>query len=406
MSRRWFKPLGILFLAGTLFTCIEPFNPGLNDYKSLLVVDALLTDENTSNYVRLSRTKETLKELPEKVTGATVLISDDAGKSTLLQETSEGLYKTDSLTFRGLPGKSYTLHIKTADGKEYESEPCTLYEGREIDSLYFGKDRETLEDGEVLGGVRVYIDSKEPTDSRYFRWTYEEWWKFKIPVPKSFEYVNQNNIYEIPLANVTCWKNKRSDEILIQSSGTGVNGPFVKKPVLFIPAEKSDRLLVQYCIEVRQYSISKSEYEFWDHMMQINDAGGDIFDKQPFQIISNIHSISNSEERVVGYFQVSAVRRAKQYLTRKEVDMLDLELYSYDCDLLILGPGDPETLVIEPPITFNKINEYFTSLLNYIFVMPSYNDIGALEKLIFVRNICANCSLTGSLDKPDFWIDL
>lgn len=405
MKGKYYKPLWILIISGTLFTCVEPYNPELKDYQSLLVIDALLTDEDVSNYVRLTRTIESLNDPPEKVSGATVKLKDNEGNIAVFEETSDGLYKSDSLTFRGVPGRSYTLHITAGDGTEYESEPCTMYEVPDIDSLYFGKDWVTLDNGEVQEGVRVYIDSKEPADNDYFRWTYKEWWEFNIPVPKDYEYVDQNNIYKIPLANITCWKNNISEEILIQPAETDVEGSFVKKPVFFIPSRESDRLLVQYCVEITQYSISASEFEFWDHMIQINDAGGDIFDKQPFPIVSNIHCISKPEEKVLGYFQVSSVSKAREYLTRREVDLLDVDLYSYDCDILMVAPGDPETLMIPEPITFDKVNEYFVQL-NYTFVQPSYNERGQLIKLIFVKNVCADCTLTGNPEKPDFWVDL
>ncbi|MCU0377461.1 MAG: DUF4249 domain-containing protein [Bacteroidales bacterium] len=405
MKGKYYKPLWILIISGTLFTCVEPYNPELKDYQSLLVVDALLTDEDASNYVRLTRTIESINAPPEKFSGATVKLKDNEGNIAVFEETSDGLYKSDSLTFRGVPGRSYTLFITAGDGTEYESEPCTMYEVPEIDSLYFGKDWVTLDNGEVQEGVRVYIDSKEPAGNDYFRWSYKEWWKFNIPVPKDYEYVNQNNIYKIPLTNITCWNNNISEEILIQPAETYVGGSFVKKPVFFIPSRESNRLLVQYCVEITQYSLSASEFEFWDHMIQINDAGGDIFDKQPFPIVSNIHCISKPEEKVLGYFQVSSVRKAREYLTRKEVDLLDVELYSYDCDILMVGPGDPETLMIPEPITFDKVYEYFVQL-NYTFVQPSYNERGQLIKLIFVRNVCADCTLTGNPEKPDFWVDL
>ena len=39
-----------------------------------------------------------------------------------------------------------------------------------------------MDNGEVQQGIRVYIDLKDPTEHKYFRWAYEEWWKFNIPL--------------------------------------------------------------------------------------------------------------------------------------------------------------------------------------------------------------------------------
>ena len=116
MRKNWWRPLILLFIVSFLFKCIDPFSPQIGEFQSLIVVDALLTDENVSNYVYLSRTIEKVNDEPAVVSGALVIIKDNFGNSTTLSETSEGKYKTDSLVFRGEIGRSYTLYIKTADG--------------------------------------------------------------------------------------------------------------------------------------------------------------------------------------------------------------------------------------------------------------------------------------------------
>ena len=310
MKKIWWKPLILLFIIGTLFTCIEPFSPRLDQYQSILVVDALLTDENGSNYIRLSRTIKTAGEKPEMVSGALVMIKDDQGSSTTLSETSDGTYKTDSITFRGEVGRSYKLYIKTDEGEEYESESSLMYPVQDIDSVYFSKDQEIV-DNETLEGIRIYMDSKGESDCQYYRWTYEEWWKFRVPYPKLYDYVSEDTIIPLSTVNETCWSNNKSDEINIKSIGPGISNKFEKKPVLFIATDKSDRLLIQYNLKVRQLSISKKEYEFWDMMSQINESGGDIFDKQPFEISGNIHNINKPDEQVLGYFQVSGAKSKK-----------------------------------------------------------------------------------------------
>lgn len=405
MKVKWIRSFSILFITGILSTCIEPFDRGITGFQSLLVVDALLTNRASYNCIKLTRTKETSEEPPEKVKGAVILIRDDTGNETAMNEVFDGVYKPENPTYSGLPGREYTLYIRTPDGSEYLSDPVIMPEERQVDTLYFGKDSEWLPDGTIQEGVRVYIDSKDHPGNPYYRWTYEEWWEFNAPTPKLFEYRDRNHITEIPIANITCWKNNISKEIQIESSETGSGTPIIKKPVLFIPSEESDRLLVQYCIEVSQFSISRSEYEYWDQLKQISEAGGDIFDKQPFNINGNIHSLSRSGEQVLGYFQVSSVSTRKEYLTRKEIDKMNLPRYFYECEMAVVGPGDPETDIIGSPVTFDMIYWYFT-VNGYIFIQPVYNDENKLERLMFVKNSCSDCRLTGSPVKPDFWTDM
>lgn len=406
MKRFSLIPPAAILLIGILQSCIDPFNPRLKDFQSLLVVDALVTDDETSYYVKLNRTIEKIKDEPEKVTGAIVTITDDEGNSTLLTEVIDGSYMTDRNSFRGVAGRNYRLHISTKEGQVYESDPCLLSAVRDVDTVYYERWEQMSDDlEEVLKGVRILTDSKGLPDNRYYRWTYEEWWKFRVPFPKRYDYISQDEITEIENPKIFCWKHRKSDDILIQSTIAGSEGEITRKPVTFIPLNKSDRMTVQYCIQVNQYAISREEYEFWDHMRQINESGGDIFDKQPFQIISNIHNVSDPDEPVVGYFQVAGVKHRKKYITRSEIDTLKIPNYSYGCELIILGPEDPQPIRIPPPVTFDKIYQVYTSL-DYMFIEPQYEFPQTLRRLIFTSKTCGDCSLTGDITKPDFWIDL
>lgn len=401
MKKRFVLFPVILILSLTLIKCIDPFFPKLENFQSLLVVDALLTDDDAPAYVRITRTTETLDEDRPMVTGANVSITDDLGNSTSLIEVSDGNYKSDVLALRGTAGREYTLRIRTADGKEYESNACLLNEARDIDTVYFGQANQTADDGEVQQGIRVYIDSKDPSEHKYYRWAYEEWWKFNIPYPVTYKYVDEGNIYPIPVENVTCYKNRKSDEVLIQFSDQEVNSEFIKKPVCFIASDKSDRLLIQYCIEVSQYAISEKEYEFWRLMKEINESGGDIFDKQPFPIISNIHCVSNPGESVLGYFQVCGVKKKMIYIKGSEITAMGLQPYHYNCDMIVIGPQD----YLGGAMTFDRIYHNFTAL-NYNFIAPQFINGNALDRLMFLDKYCSDCTRSGSPDKPDFWVDL
>ena len=162
MKKRFVLFPVILILSLTLIKCIDPFFPKLENFQSLLVVDALLTDEDAPAYVRITRTTETLDEDMPMVTGAIVSITDDLGNSTSLIEVSEGNYKSDVLELRGTAGREYTLRIRTADGKEYESSACLLNEVRDIDTVYFGQANQTTDDGEVRARHKGFYRFKRP----------------------------------------------------------------------------------------------------------------------------------------------------------------------------------------------------------------------------------------------------
>jgi hypothetical protein len=396
--------LPVLFILIVVLTkCIDPYNPRIDKYQSLMVVEALLTDSETPGYVRLTRTSVTPDEVAATITGARILITDDLGNSTSLSETENGIYQTDNPDFRGVAGREYTLKIHTSDGIYYESDPVVLTGTGAIDTVYFEKDTRITDDGEVQDGIMIYVDSKGLTGNRYYRWTYEEWWKFNIPYPVTHEYVDEDHIYEIPIENVTCYKNRKSDEVLIQLSDTEANMEFIKKPIYFIASEKSDRLLIQYCIEVSQYAITEKEFEFWRLMKEINESGGDIFDKQPFQIISNIYCKSDPGQKVLGYFEVCGKSKKRIYIRGSEIAALGLKPYQYSCDMVMKGPQDYTPSEI--PITFDRIYHNYI-MQNYNFVAPDYVIPNILNRLVFVDKYCSDCTASGSPEKPDFWVDL
>jgi len=399
MKLNWHKLLFILFISGNLITCIDPYSPDLDNFESLLSVDALLTDLNSSNYVFLSSTMKTADEEPEMVSGAMVLITDDTGRSTALTEVSKGIYKTDSLDFRGEAGRSYTLYIKTEDGREYESESCFMHPVQAIDSIYITRGEE-LVDTETREGIRINIDSKGESDCSYYRWKYEEWWEFEVPYPKAYNFIDDFTITEYKPIKRTCWANNKSVDIIIKSSETGISDP-----ILFIDAEKSDRLLIQYHISVMQFSVSRQEYEFWESMQKVNETGGDIFDKQPFQVFGNIHSINNPEEQVLGYFQVSGASVASRYVTQSQLAGLELPRYKYECGKIVQGPVDYINPALGGPLpTLSEIYGWYTNA-GLTFIGALFFP-GPVAQLVFVDPLCADCTLRGSLARPDFWIDL
>jgi len=389
----------IFFVLAFVSSCIDPFTPAIDKYQSMLVVDALVTDRNESYYCRLTRTFEDNQDTLKHVTGATVYVTDDAGGSYEFTELSPGVYRSDSLLFRGYAGRVYSLHVISAEGKEYASDPVTMLDVPEIDSLYFGRDRVTTDDGVLHEGIRIYFDSEKPVEGQYLRWTYEEYWKFMVPFPQRFEYFGQDSIVGLYIPkHQTCWKHSLSDDIIIADSDADAGEAFIKKPLKFIASDLSDRITVRYYIKVRQYSVSAVEYHFWDLLRQINEAGGDLFNRQPFQLISNVYNTETPEDQVLGYFKVSAVKEASLYADLSEIMDMDLPRYDYDCDPLIVETDEDHSL--------DDIYSSYTGLYGYVFVEPEYNDQGtAIIGLIFSSKPCGDCRWTGSPLKPDFWID-
>lgn len=387
----------IFFLLALITSCIDPFTPSVEKSLSRLVVDALITDEDASYYCRLTRSFEENEDTPERVTGATVYVTDDTGGNFMFSEVSSGVYRSDSLSFRGAVGRAYTLHITSPRGEQYESDPVTMLDVPEIDSLYFGKYEVTGDDGLLHQGIQIYFDSEKPVEGKYLRWTYSETWKFQIPYPVSYEYFRQDSVVYVPPENVICWKTNNSDNIIIGDKDADDSDSYKKKPLTFIASDLSDRLTIRYYIKVRQYSISEDEYQFRDLLKQINDAGGDIFNRPPFQIFSNVHNTERPEDQVLGYFQVSAAREASLYVDHDDLKDLELPVYDYGCTTILLEPYLSYTL--------DDLYDLYVNRLGFLLVAPEFNEFGRVIGIFISTEDCADCRATGNLAKPDFWVD-
>ena len=117
--------------------CIVQFIPEINENQSFLVVEGMVTNLNQRYTVKISRS-ETVgsREKPLPVNNSIVSVTDDENNRYLLTEEEPGIYQTDSLTFRGVIGRKYTLHIQSL-GLNYESTPMEMKPVPQIDSVYY-----------------------------------------------------------------------------------------------------------------------------------------------------------------------------------------------------------------------------------------------------------------------------
>jgi len=381
----------------SLSTCIDPFYLELDDYESLLVVEGMITDELAPQTIKLSRTYLNANDPPDLVVHAEVRVLDENGVITDFHELEPGIYLSDPAQFSGRVGGTYTLHIRTEDGLEYVSDSCSMTAVPPIDSLYYEVDSELYDDGKVEeSGLRIYMDMENQDEaSQYMRWDFEEVWKFRVPYPVFFQDLGYMEYKRVHVENDICWRYEYSRQILIHSSVEQSSDLLSRKPIHFIASGLSNRLLKQYSIQVNQYSLSQEEFLFWEKLREITENAGDIFEKQPFPIEGNIRCINNGDEKVLGYFQVSAVKRQRMYITKSQVEELDIPVYEYPC----------ERIVYHTRLLHERV---YNDLLSrgYVLFWVLEDDFGVPINFQFTSTECSDCSLTGFPERPDFWVDM
>jgi hypothetical protein len=381
-------------------SCIDSFDPSLSAYEDVLVVDGLISNIDTTYTVFLSRTVSNIDEDVPTEEGAIVQITDDVGNTETLTEVSSGKYQSNPETFTGKIGHSYQLHIKTADGKEYESDTCYLNPPYSIDSISYQKDKEwNADNSEEQDGLAIYINaSPDKEASTYLRWSYQEDWKFSIPQPENYYIAPDNSIVYQVAENVYCYKSNASSEIILHSLANLTTDQVTNKLVYFIPSGESDRLTNRYTTLITQYTISKEEYEFWNKLEESTEDVEDIFGSQPYSLTGNISNINDPDEMVAGYFQVAGVSTQRIFIDYNDIYQLGLPMGGdLDCQI--------DSLFLEDYLGYSLFTLYSELKSNgYGFVAP-IQESNVTIGLIRCAKVCSDCTKTGDIDPPSYWVD-
>lgn len=361
----------ILFLIIALLTsCIVQFVPEVEEDKELLVVEGLLTDTPGINTVKLSKSLPLgRKNQAKPLKGCLVTILDDAGHIHTLKETVSGTYVTDPALFTGKVGVTYKLRIEARSAFNYlvfESVPLKMKPVPAIDSLYYEKVLiEAGEDGSrPKEGCQVYLNTSDPSNEcRFYRWEYSETWQFRLP-------------YNVP--NQVCYITNNSGIINVRNTSILAEDRVTRYPLNFI-SNSTDRLKVKYSLLVNQYSLNEDEFDYWEKLQAISEDIGGLYDVTPSAIPSNIICINDRNEKVLGYFSVSAVKSKRIFI--KEYFSGIINLY-YNCA--------SDTLRGEGTIPGMWLIEDHTDEI------PPY-------KVFSGDKGCADCTTRGTTTRPSFW---
>ncbi len=93
MLRKLFIGCITLFV---FYSCLDTYNLNIEGYEDLLVVDGLITDENTTHDITLKHTTSNIDKDSPYVTGAEVYVTDSNGRIYYFEENTSGIYSSDS----------------------------------------------------------------------------------------------------------------------------------------------------------------------------------------------------------------------------------------------------------------------------------------------------------------------
>lgn len=410
--------------------CVEEFETDSEDgskkLENLLVVDAKLTDENKRHFVFLSRTFQFLNDDVPPETNAQVSIIDNDDNEYIFSETEAGVYRSD-VAFSALPDKDYHLIIRTSDGKTYESNPEKIPVQIPIQELTAVRTSDDFGNEQVSILVNTDITSGS---SGFFRYEYEETFKIIAPFYNPFEwgeidytFFTDGDLYDVDIkpreeeARV-CFGTRNSKNIVLGETETMTTNSLSRFPVKNISRDDY-AISHRYSILVKQFSLSVDSYGYYLNLENFSSSESVFSNIQPGFLEGNIYDSSDSENRVLGYFEVASVSEERLFFNFEDFFPDEpLPPYVINCEPTGAPPlhspgfewdhttgvitGDAESPLIEAilagVVAYHATNENFLTELHE-------NGIAGTAPYFTKSTACVDCRVLGSNVKPDFWIE-
>ncbi len=382
MTQRYIVTLIILF---STMSCIEEYRP-LLETKDIgnYVVYGTLTDQEGYQIIYISRSSDTQYPEYKPADDCDVVIIDEFGNRFQLEESYSGEYKgwidQEYLNI----GTSYKVNIHTPTGEEISSDFEIMPECAEIDSVYYIiEDKPTTNPEEPIKGIQFYLDFiGNENHSRFYRYTIEETWEYHAKYPNQGFYNGTLTRIDPPdYSKLTCWKTQMVPEIFVLSTNNLSENSYFEFPLHYIE-NTTEKLAYGYSFLIKQNAISQTAYLYWTKIRNntINDGG--LYEKQPELIQGNVYNLTNSDKKVLGYFNTSSVKTKRIFIKTVKELILDYPCHCVEHVLKSTAYG-----IYYP---FKELPVYLYFINNY----PVY----------WLNDNCVDCTGRGGTNiKPDFW---
>ena len=391
-----------------MISCIEEFIPENITFEDLLVVEANITDEFKFQEINLSKTFR-FDEVQTFENQANVRIMDDAQNIYLFNEIEPGKYISSTM-FSIEPNVGYTLMITTKDNKSYSSSVTKLPSNTaKIKDVSYAR----AINSDNKEGIEILVDSFDPSgNSKYYRYKFEETQRITVGNWGPQEIIIVSDVPPFEVTNIPNTRNNRvcylttiSKDDIIQTQTNSLSEDRVTKfPVKFL--SKTDSIIRdRYSILVKQHVQSLEAYTYFNTLNDFSSSESLFSENQPGFLEGNIFSTTNSNEKVIGFFELTSVSTKRIFLNYKDVFPSANQLGNFaSCGPVagfspaLVDPNNPNfspliDLLQRNEVTFFARNEDFFG--NFI-EDPPYE---------VVPRQCGDCTFWGTNIKPDFWID-
>lgn len=374
---------------------------------NLLVVEASLTNELKSQEILLSRTYSFDENGPVPEVGATVRVVDETQNEFLFSEVSPGQYRSNT-PFAAQQGVAYTLNFKTRDGNIYSSEPESFEDVAQLQGVL--AERITNNLGEE--GIAISVNSSSLSgNAAFYRYAYEETYKIIAPnwTSRKFEVITAGIcnsgppflfeevvLTERDQEERVCYGSASQKDVILNDaslqSGSNVN----KFLVRFI---KRDNYILshRYSILVKQLVQSPKSFSYYSTLRDFSSSESIFSEIQPGFLNGSIKAVSNTNELIIGYFEVNQVSSQRIFFNYEDFFPNDpLPPYPDNCDLLFAPPtfcglGCPALLSAQ--IRFDGVQ----------YADDNADPAGCEGPFLVTNRSCGDCTALGSNVVPEFW---
>lgn len=302
-----------IFLVGLIaVACVERYFPATEaNFAPRLVIAASLAADDGDQNVIISESSSPANPKFSPVSGCTVFVEDENGNRIPFAESVNAGHYTGK--FEGanvIVDSKYRLSVEMPGGEQYLSKYEELMPCPKIDTVYSEVVRKQTTDPAVTeDGLQFYTDfTGDENYGNYFRWQLTETYEYhsEWPLDKWLDDQGSHDLAVPDYSHFVCYETDSLPEIFLLSTEGYSQNSYPKFKLNFVN-DHTQRLLHKYSLMVRQYSLTKSAYNYWKSLRNNNQESIDLFGKQPDNVKGNIYNASDTSEVVLGYFAVSVV---------------------------------------------------------------------------------------------------
>lgn len=405
MNMKRIKHIALLIVLSfglTTTSCLEEFDFKTETFESAIVIEATITNEFKNQEISLTRTFQFEEDGPSAESNADVRIVDGSGTIYNFQESATPGKYISTTAFAAVNGTSYRLLVTTSDGRNYESNETQLTNVTSIDSV----EAIRTTDGEGNDGMSIIVDSFDPTgNSKYYRYEYEETYKIIAPSWTAFDaiVISDTPPFEVDTTprtqeERTCYNTVESNNIIITDTN-GLSEDRVSDFSVRFISRNNYIITHRYSILVRQYIQSLEAHTFYKTLRDLSGSESLFSQTQPGFFNGNVFSASNSEEKVLGFFEVSSVDEERIFFNFTDFYAGE-ELPPYITACVPFSP--PLSTPAMPPVS-PLIQAIEFGDVKY-FADNDSPEEGEGPYWMVVRE-CGDCTALGSNIVPSFWVD-